>query len=544
MLAPLLASLSSAIIGPAGDNFEYVWKMSWFAEALLHHRMTPIASAQIYFPSDTELTSSEMTPAHTLLGLPLTALAGPVVAYNVAVALSLLLTAGFTYLLARRLGAGSGPAWVAGLIFAFCLERLSHVIDGHFGMIGSQWLALTLYGWEGMLTRRRRWDALVAGVAAALLVWTSSHYAATFPFLLAIYTALRLSLPQLRALLRDWRLPAIALTIVVPLALPLAQPYVESMLRGDPYPHPYWQVLSNSAAPADYLRPNPYHSLWGDWARRLYGRQGAEFYVAVGFTATALALAGLLAARRRREAWALAAALALAAVMSLGPELRLPGGGSVALPVAYIYDRVPVWGDIRNWSRMGMYVALCAALLASLALTGLPGQVRRFAWVFAAALVLLESATAWPLSPTAPRPVDVWLREQPGQGAFVQIPRPAGGYSHYLTLLTGKPTSQGTGKYTPALNREERDTLYDFPDESSLRLAQRWGIVYIVVLEEPMDRDAPGWRETLAAQPLAAVVYRQDGVSVYRIRGRVAGAAQSRLVRSSAPPRLSNSSRP
>lgn len=518
MLAPLLARLSSAIVGPAGDNFEYVWKMSWFAEALLVRRTTPIGSPQVYFPSDTELTISDMTPAHTLLWLPLTALAGPVVAYNLAVVLSFFLTACFTYLLARRLGAGRGPAWVAGLIFAFCLERTSHLIDGHFGMVGSQWLALTLYGWEGVLSRRRRWDAVVAGVGAALLVWTSSHYAATFPFLLAIYTAIRLSLPELRALLRDWRLPAIVLAIAVPLTLPLAQPYVDAMLRGDSYSHPYAQVLSNSATPRDYLLPSPYHPIWGDSARRLYGREGAEFYVAVGLTATALALAGLLAARRRREAWALAAALALAAVMSLGPELRLPGGGVLALPAKYLYSRAPIWGEIRNWSRMGMYVALCAALLAGLGLAALPRRWQALGVTIAAALVLAESATAWPLSSTAPRPVDTWLREQPGQGAFVQIPRPAGGYSHYLTLLTGKPTSQGTGKYAPALQREERDTLYDFPDESSLRLAQRWGIEYFVVLEGPMDRDAPGWREALAAQPLVALAYRADGVSVYRVR--------------------------
>ena len=125
---------------------------------------------------------------------------------------------------------------------------------------------------------------------------------------------------------------------------------------------------------------------------------------------------------------------------------------------------------------------------------------------------------ALPMSTAEPRPVDAWLRGQAGQGAVVQFPRGAGGLSYYYTLFNGKPTVQGSGKYSPALYREERETLYFFPDERAIRLLQRWGVEFIVVNEGPMDENGSGWREQIARQPLVTLAYRKDGYTVYRLQ--------------------------
>jgi len=517
MLYPLLAVFSTHISGPRGDNFEYVWKLQWFSDALLRQHISPVYTPQIYYPAGAELTISEMTPAQTLLGVPLTWLAGPVVSYNTLTMLSFALTACFTYLLAHRLGASRGAAWVAGLIFGFCLERFYHAVEGHFGMMGSHWLALALYGWEGVLTRRRTWDALVAGLGFALVFWTSWHYGITFPLLLAIYTLVRLGWRGIPALLHDWRLVAIMAAIVVPLILPLAEPYFEAQARGESYRHPYAMVQSNSAVPLDYLRSNPFHPLWGAWAQESYGRQGAEFYVELGYTATVLALAGLWLERRYRVTWGLATVLLISMILSFGPELRLSDSITLALPAKWFYAYIPLLGDIRTWSRLAMYVALSGALLAGMALSNVPGRWRAALCGAAAALVLVESASAFALSSTEPRPVDSWLRQQPDAGAVAQIPKGAGGMNQYYSLFTNKPTNQGNGKYTPALYNEERETLYDFPAESAIRLAQRWGTKYFVVIDAVLDQDNPGWRLQLANQPLITEVYHSGGYTVYRV---------------------------
>jgi hypothetical protein len=163
-------------------------------------------------------------------------------------------------------------------------------------------------------------------------------------------------------------------------------------------------------------------------------------------------------------------------------------------------------------------VALSLALLAALALSAIQPRRLKLAAAIAGLLILVESAVALPMSAAAPRPVDAWLRQQPEQGAVVQFPRGPGGLSYYYTLFNGKPTVQGSGKYAPALYREERETLYYFPDERAIRLLQRWGVDFIVVNDGPMDENGLGWREQIARQPLLTEVFRKEGYTVYRLQ--------------------------
>jgi hypothetical protein len=519
MLFPLLTVFSSYIPGPQGDNFEYIWKLQWFSDSLLGRQTSPVYAPQIYYPVGIELTISEITPANTLLALPLTWLAGSIVSYNTLVLLSFLLSACFTYLLACRLAIARPAAWAAGLAFAFYLGREYHVIDGHLGFIGSQWLVLALYGWEGVLTRGRAWDALIAGLGMTLTFWTSWHYGTTFPLLLGLYTILRLDRRGWARLLGNWPLLMVIAALVVPLVAPYAQPYFEAQLRGEGYDHPYIQLLQNSATLRDYVLPSPFHPLWGQQVAPLYGRVGTEFLVSLGYTVMLLALAGAWIGRRLRVVWGIIAILLVSLVMSFGPELELPNGARLALPAKYLFEHsVPLFGDIRTWSRMSMYVALCAALLAGRALSALETRRLPIAAGIAGALILIESAVSMPISAAVPRPIDAWLRRQPERGAVVQFPRGAGGLSYYYTLFNGKPTIQGSGKYSPALYREEREILYYFPDQRAIQLLQRWGVDFIVVNDGPMDENGPDWRAQLARQPLVTEVFRNQGYTVFRLQ--------------------------
>lgn len=517
MLFPLIARFPTHIIGLPGDNYEYLWKMDWFRAALLEEHVSPVFAPQIFYPSGSDLTVSEIAPAHHLLGVPATWLFGPIVGYNLVMVTTFILTAFCTYLLARRLGASRTAAWVAGIIFAFCLRRYFHA-TGHFGMMGTQWLPLALYGWEGVLTRRRAWDGYVAGMGYVLAAWSTLIYGATLPLFLAIYTLVRVGPRRLPDLWHAWRPILLAGVLAIVLVLPLAQPYFEAQQEGRTFQHLYEQIILHAAVPEAYLLPNPFHPLWGDWASRFYRTDGSEQYVALGYTTTLLALVGLWLGRKRRVVQALGVLVAVFALLSLGPELRLPNGGSLPLPARLMYEHVPVFGNIRTWARMAIYVALCAAALAGLALTAVPGRWNRAAWVVAAALILVESVSVLPLSSPQPRPVDLWLRNQPGSGAVAHFPHGSGEPREYYTLLySGKPVIQGHGKFPPSHYREARNILFRFPDESVFRLMQRWQTGYFVVDEAAMQRERPDWRAELAAQPLATEVYRVGGYSVYRM---------------------------
>lgn len=518
MLFPLITHLTSEIIGPPGDNFEYLWKMSWFEQALLGQHVSPVFAPQIFYPTGAELTISEITPAHTLLGIPLTALLGPIPSYNLMIVASFVLSGFGTYLLAHRLGATRGASWVAGLIFAFCLRRYFHA-NGHFGMMGTEWLPLALYGLEGVLTHRRMWDGFVCGLGLALASWSTLHYGSTLPFLLAVYALVRVGARHLSQLMPSWRPIVVAGAIAFALVLPLAQPYAEAQAEGLTFKHRYEQLLLHTSNLREYVLPNPYHPLWGPWAQQFYRlTDGGEHNFGVGYTALILALVGLWLGRKRRAVQALAVLIVINIVASLGPEWVFADGSRMPLPVKLLADHVPVLSNIRTWSRMAMYVILCLAPLAALALSSVPKRWRNAAVAVAALLVLGESVSMLTLSAPGPRAVDLWLHDQPGMGAVAQVPNGFGGLNEYYTLFTGKPSNHGTGKFPPPAYREGQNLLFGFPRESSVRLLQRWGTDYVIVDEAAMTISNPDWRDGLATQPLLTPVYRDQHYSVYRVQ--------------------------
>jgi hypothetical protein len=515
MLAPLLAQFRTHTFGPPGDNWEYLWKMQWFVQALIEQQHSPVYVPQAFYPGGIDLTYSEIAPAHNLINLPLTYLFGFTTSYNLSIFASFVLTAFFTYLLAQRLGAKPGAAWVAGLIFAFCVRRYHHVL-GHFGMTGSQWLPLLLYAWEGLLSRRRVWDGALAGLAYSLATWSSLIYGTTAPFFLLIYTLGRLGIRGIPGLLAAWRALLVMAMIALALVLPVAQPYLELQLQGGGIRHPYVELVANAIPPLAYLLPNPFHPLWGQWAQQWYPREPGEYYASVGYATLVLALAGLWLGRKRREVWALAAAMCCFMLLSFGPELRLGTGPGLPLPALWLYEYAPVFGSIRTWGRMLLYVMPCLAVLAALALSALPPLRYRAGLLIAATLILAESVAVLPMSSLQARPVDNWLREQPGTGSVVHLPHDSGGPREFYTLLfSAKPTSQGHGKILPAVYREGLGLLAGFPAESALRLLQRWQADYLVVDVAGMNALDAGWQAELAAQPLLRKVYDDGAYQVY-----------------------------
>jgi hypothetical protein len=516
LLAPLVPEPARFIPGPPGDNLEYVWKLQWFADALAR-RQSPTFVPHLFYPTGYELAYSELTPAHTLLGLPLTLLAGPTLTYNVLIVLSFVLTTLLTALLAERLGAGRLGACVAGIGVGFCLWRYQHTL-GQMNMIGTQWVILALYGLEGFIRRRSAFDAALTGIGVALAAWSSWYYGPTLWLIMALWLLMRWSWKEPRSL-QQAGLAALAAPLVVLALIALyAQPTIQA-LRGGDTRHEYASLLSLSARPLDYLTPSRYHAIWGAWSAQIAPDTAGAQLVAPGFAL--LALAGIGAWRWRQSAitWTLLIIVGVCFVLSLGPELRL-GDRTIPLPALLAYEHIPVLRSIRAWSRMAFYVQICVGLLAALGLTGF-AQWRR-AWqalgVVAVCGVLLEVAHAAPWSAsTAPRPVDRWLATQPGSGATLQVPDSFSGAIEYYALFSKRPSLTGYGTFEPAGATADLVWLREFPSERALTTLRRLGGEYILVRRSAMERERPGWRERATQQPELAQVYEDDEFTVYRI---------------------------
>jgi hypothetical protein len=223
-----------------------------------------------------------------------------------------------------------------------------------------------------------------------------------------------------------------------------------------------------------------------------------------GVVVPGLVIAGALALRRRgerpsREAWALAALCATAALVALGPRIRAFGADLGPGPWALLRDALPVFQMIRVTSRAGVFVALPLVMLAALALEKLrPG---RAALVLVAVLALAETLIVPIPMPEwskvidtrrEPPPVYRWLADQPGRDAVVHLPmldvyglerRPAFHESVYMVYSTlhWKPLVNGYAGIEPRRYVQLRELLRFFPSDESLAALRAAGARYVIV---------------------------------------------------------------
>lgn len=521
MLWPVVARSSSQIPGLPGDAYEYLWKLQHFADYLVRRHQSPAFVPELMYPEGLELANSELSPGNNLLALPLTWLCGPLVSYN-AVSLSSYVLSGFgAYLLIHRLGARRLAAFVGAIAFAFTVRRFFQMQAGHLPHMPTQYLALAVYGLEGLLTRRRSWDAFVVAVSLALATWASLLLGSTLALFLAGYALVRLGArPALAWAAAAWRPIVLGAVVLAALVAPFAQPYLESRAAGLALRHGIIQLVVHAARPGDYLPPNPYHPLFGPWARQFHRQDGGEHVVTIGYSVMALIALGLWLGRPRRLVAALGALAAGAFVLSLGPFLQLPGGAMLPLPVLFIYEHVPVLDGIRVWNRVVLYLVLFGAALGGLALTALRGRGYYLGAGAAAALLLFELAAVAGFTTAGPRPVDLWLRSQPDRGAVIELPVHLSGADVYYASFQGRPSSVWYGTFAPPLYAEGEGALKSFPSPRAVRLLQRWGVAYVLVDEAGLSARAPGWEAAVAALPELTLRHAAGGYRVYALAGQ------------------------
>src|ERR1700733_832982 len=99
------------------DNDQFVWMLGW-SEHAIAHGLGLFHPNLIFVPEGYNLALTTSIVIFGVILAPLTALAGPLVTYNVVMLAMPVLNAGTTYALCRRLGARRGPAFLGGFVFA------------------------------------------------------------------------------------------------------------------------------------------------------------------------------------------------------------------------------------------------------------------------------------------------------------------------------------------------------------------------------------------------------------------------------------------
>ncbi len=553
---PMVAHFDDAVLGPPGDNLEYVWKMWWFKYALLDQRVSPMFNPDVFYPFGYPLALGETTMAHTVLGLPVTALFGEVVAYNSMMYGSFVLSGYGLYLLLRELGCGVLSALIGGMAFAFSPYRLSHLGAGHLPLMGTGWLPLLFLSLERLVVRRTWTGGLLVGLFYALTALSSWYYAVSAGLFAALYLLLRARPWRDRLWRLDlWSRRLLAGAVSAVLIAPAMVPLLRLVARGEMrYDGSLKYIDQWSASPMDFLYPNAMHSLWGEAATVRYYQNPNEHLLYLGLVALSLAAIGLWSRRGERLPRVFAILGGVGLVLALGTTLHYAGEPVyirvssgieyqfsramytltsryafnkvdysplrqekaivIPLPMLLLYLFVPGMKAMRVWARFGLLSMFAVAVLCGWGAKWVLSRIGRphgRAWQVLAATVLGSlllfdfAVLPYPYGYTEVRaqPVDLWLARQSAGTPIVQYPleRNWYGWMLYPTRVHGHPIAYGYGSFAPSAYLEMVDALDDWPSEHTLALLRSWGVKHVLVGARSYGEQWPAIQSALAALP-------------------------------------------
>lgn len=368
----------------------FAWAFEWWPHALLHG-INPLFSHLIYAPYGMNIAQGQLIPAVSLLFAPVTAIVGPLSAFNLAMLLSPVLGAFFAFLLCRRLTGAFWPALVGGWLFGFSTYMLGQ-LTSHLNLtlvfLVPAIVHLVLRLIAGELTPRR--FTVLMTPALLMQFGFSPEVFVSFTLFGAVAGAVAYGLgpePLRRRLVVAAGFVALAYAITAM----LAAPYLYYAFKQGGLGVLEWRTDKFSNDLLAFVMPDQITQLGGGSFMSTTRGFSAGFVEGGAYLGLPLMLMAALGARRlwnQAGVRLLTIMLAALAVLSLGGQLHVAGSKSIPLPWALVHG-LPVLGQMLP-ARFALYVALCVSVLAALWL-GAAGR-RPAPWL----LALVTVATLWP----------------------------------------------------------------------------------------------------------------------------------------------------
>jgi hypothetical protein len=442
------------------DAYQQTYEIWWFGKALFELGESPNHLRWLYFPDGADYPLLLTYFTTYVEGVPFLLFLSPVAAYNVVVLLTFFLSGLTTYALCVHLTGNRWAGILGGIVYAFAPSRVAHALAGHLELIATYTFPLYLLLLVKVTEKPRAATAILCGLTLGASLLVQPLF---IPFLLVPATIAWL-LCEVFLLKREigrrtWLALAGALALGVVIATPFFWPVLRQQAAGQGN---YLEGIGTVSFSADLLgiiAPSPVHPILGalgmmpDYARRAAPPDWriAELLVYAGIVPLGLGVLADVTQRRKVAAWTLLAIFA--AVLSLGPVLKVNGGIvtfptndiedstgiTIALPYALLAN-LPLLSLNRAPARINATLMLALAALSAYGLAWLVARVRR-GWRYALAvglclLTLGELLVAWPF-PTMPISVPAYLTEiarEPADSAVLNLPI-ASGYVKQLSIF-------------------------------------------------------------------------------------------------------------
>lgn len=558
---PLAFKMTDHIRSP-GDGLFITWNLAWNVH-ILQTNPQKFFEANIFYPQKHVLALSDTLATETLLAYPVILLTdNPVLASNLLVITSYILSGFFMYLLARQVTKSEAGALVAGTIYVFMSYRTAHSV--HINSLQTQWIPLTLLFLDLFWETKAKKYLFLFGSAYLLNFHARWDYAFFLTFFIAGYVGIKVIQERKGSLWQRGQqfFPEMvkifcAMFLGILLTLPLILPTIRLHLEQPTFVRGLEANVWYAADLLDYLTVVTVPHNWFYQLIPIIKKGQLEHALFPGF---ATLLLGVVAARKLRSSKkAVNFYLALAFIfffLSLGPLLKICGQIlPIPLPYGVLFILFPPLRGLRVPSRLGLFVILCLAVLAAFGVQHLLEKIKAAwrRWLLLSAIivfVLFESAAfPWPLAEVRKKKdfpaVYHWLAQQSGDFPVVELPlfdnfdelsEPLGGiierqedltpktglqsyetFRIYYSTLHWKQLVNGYSSFLPETYAKAVDLFSQFPDQPSLDYGRELGLKYFLV----HTAEIPEWEEILkkiSQLPELHLVTAFDRDLVYELR--------------------------
>jgi hypothetical protein len=569
MTYPVPFHLNSVIAGEErGDAYQYAWSLWWAKQAMLDPDKSLAHLTLMNHPVGVEHPFMLTMIGVSLVALPFSLLFSPAAVYNLQILISFVLSGLAMYWFCVELVGDRKAGLVGGFIFAFFLNKTGHVLGGHLPQVTVYWIPL--YGlslWRAV--RRPGWGtALVAAlvlIPACLIHVMHLAYLVlpvTVAVVLVAWTEMKRDFFTWNRLGSLILVVGLAALVVVPLLLPT----VLDSLESDSYLRDAGTVFQSADLLA-FFTPSPYHPLLASLGlvpsfaekifydeRFLYERLAYPGIVAVG-----LALWGLI--RQGRKAWVWTVLALLAAVLSLGPLLKVGNEllvyqvdvhqSHIVLPYALL-KQMPLLDMGRTPGRLNEMTMFAVAVLAAYGVAALSSLLAQRPRLLAVLLVLsligigFEYIAVWPFPVnTAEIPPAIQdIAGDPGDGALLHVLMKRRWINHralYYQTVARRPVVGGevhravpealpwsemlSGLAQPDL---EASDIVPRPNPAARRAWLRYFDVDYVIFHKLERRDDSSYRDFIASM-LGPPKYEDHTLAAFPVPDDVPVLESSRL---------------
>jgi hypothetical protein len=405
---PLTANIAIHVPGAptwAFDEATFVWNIWQFKHAVVDNLTTPLHSDLIYYPLGIDLILYTYNFYHVLASLPLALATNLVVASNVSLLVSAVLSGYGTWLLVRSLllrweRASSSAIvevapFLAGLVFAFASNRAVYAALGHYDMVTTQWIPfyalMLLRSLDAAVTAPQRRRA--AALAGLFFAFNGLAEMITALFLAIFTLIVLLTYPSGEAGARSQQrvalftprvaLPALLITGAVAFVVwsPALIPILIQFLTDDFSLKGWGEAIPLSVDLLGWFTPTALHPIFGgDLVQELRRVQLRALEMGVtgfrdintvflGWMTLAVAVIGALAFRRRVRLWIWTAVVF--GLFTLGPFLQINGefrfdmdGVEATFPLPYgLLHYLPIIKANRAPNRNSVVLMLALAVL-------------------------------------------------------------------------------------------------------------------------------------------------------------------------------------